>query len=64
MSKVRSHREKPRDWRRNMVVRDEGTGTLWQHTTGKAAAGPLKAQQLEILNGALLPQSAWKAQHS
>ena len=33
------------------------------HATGKAAAGLLKDQQLEILNGALLPQSAWKAQH-
>ena len=46
-----------------MVVRDEGTSTLWQHATGKAAAGPLKGQQLEILNGALMPLSAWKAQH-
>ena len=46
-----------------MVIRDEETGTLWQHATGEAVAGPLKGQQLEILNGALLTLGAWKEQH-
>ena len=46
-----------------MIIRDEETGSLWQHATGEALAGPLKGQQLEILNGSLLTLGAWRKQH-
>jgi len=29
-------------WRRNMIMRDQETGTLWQQATGEALIGPLK----------------------
>jgi hypothetical protein len=46
-----------------MIIRDEETGTLWQHATGEALVGPLKGRKLEILNGTLLQLGAWKEQH-
>jgi hypothetical protein len=36
-------------WRKNMVMNDCQTGSIWQHATGEALAGPLKGQRLEIL---------------
>lgn len=47
-------------WRRNMIMRDRETGTLWQHATGEALVGPLKGAQLELLGGVVLNWSAWK----
>lgn len=38
-------------WRKNMVMRDTQTGTIWQHATGEAIDGPLKGKQLEALAG-------------
>lgn len=38
-------------WRKNMVMRDHQTGTIWQQATGEAIDGPLKGQKLEVLTG-------------
>lgn len=38
-------------WRKNMLMRDRETGTLWQHATGEALDGALKGRRLEILPG-------------
>ena len=43
-----------------MVIRDRETGSLWQHATGEALAGPLKGKQLPLLGGSLMTWSAWK----
>lgn len=50
-------------YRRNMMMRDRQTGTLWQHATGEAVYGPLKGAQLEPLGGELIRWEAWKAEH-
>jgi hypothetical protein len=36
-------------WRRNMVMRDHETGSIWQQATGEAIDGPLKGKQLALL---------------
>lgn len=38
-------------WRKNLVMRDHQTGTIWQHATGEAIDGPLKGCQLAVRNG-------------
>jgi hypothetical protein len=38
-------------WRKNMVMRDHQTGTIWQQATGEAIDGPLKGCHLELLTG-------------
>lgn len=38
-------------WRKNLVMRDTQTGTIWQHATGEAIDGPLKGKRLEVLAG-------------
>jgi hypothetical protein len=50
-------------WRRNMIVRDRETKTLWQHATGAALIGPLKGQTLHALGGEMLTWAAWKADY-
>jgi hypothetical protein len=47
-------------YRRNMIIRDRQTGTLWQHATGEAKLGPLKGAQLQPLGGELTRWSKWK----
>lgn len=47
-------------WRRNMVMRDRETGTLWQHATGEALIGPRKGAQLALLGGELTTWAAWQ----
>ncbi len=50
-------------WRRNMVIRDRETGTLWQQATGEALIGPLQGEQLTLLGGELLTWAGWKTAH-
>lgn len=38
-------------WRKNLVMRDHQTGTIWQHATGEGIDGPFKGCQLEVLTG-------------
>ncbi len=47
-------------YRRNMIIRDRQTGTLWQHATGEALMGPLKGTLLQPLGGELTRWSRWK----
>jgi hypothetical protein len=46
---VRLHFQVVAVWRRNMVMRDRETGTLWQQATGEALYGELKGKTLEML---------------
>ena len=50
-------------WRRNMIMRDRETGTLWQHSTGEALVGPLAGTHLAGLGGRLMTWGAWRAEH-
>lgn len=36
-------------WRKNMLLQDRQTGSLWQQATGQALAGPLAGQHLQAL---------------
>ncbi len=47
-------------YRRNMIMRDQQTGTLWQHATGEALMGPLKGVRLQVLGGELASWSRWQ----
>ena len=47
-------------YRRNMIIRDRQTGTLWQHATGEALMGPLKGVRLQVLGGELTRWSGWQ----
>ena len=50
-------------WRRNMLMRDLETGTIWQQVTGEALAGPLAGRALEMLPGELTTWAAWRGDH-
>lgn len=50
-------------WRRNLLMRDRETGTLWQQATGEAVAGPLAGIALVPLGGTLTTWSAWREEH-
>ena len=50
-------------WRRNMIMRDRETGTLWQHSTGEALIGPLEGTDLDVLGGRLMTWGAWRTDH-
>ena len=50
-------------YRRNMILRDRQTGTLWQHATGEALMGPLKGVRLQVLGGELTRWSGWREMH-
>jgi len=50
-------------FRRNMVMRDRETGTIWQHATGEALIGPLSGTELEVLGGQLTTWGAWRDDH-
>ena len=47
-------------WRRNMIIRDRETGTLWQQATGEALIGPLQGEQLELLGGERTIWGSWR----
>ncbi|MBI1870621.1 MAG: DUF3179 domain-containing protein [Chlamydiae bacterium] len=47
-------------WRRNLIMRDHETKTLWQQATGEAVYGLLKGTQLEFLGGEQMKWSVWK----
>ncbi len=46
-----------------MIIRDNETGTLWQHATGEAVAGPLQGEQLTLLGCELITWGGWKETH-
>jgi hypothetical protein len=49
--------------RRNMIMRDRETGTIWQHETGEALMGKYRGMRLEILGGELSNWKAWRTEH-
>jgi hypothetical protein len=46
-------------YRRNMIIRDRQTGTLWQHATGESLMGPLEGLRLQPMGGELTQWSRW-----
>lgn len=50
-------------WRRNMLIRDRETGSIWQQGTGECVAGPYKGRSLEVLGGELCTWAAWRAEN-
>jgi hypothetical protein len=50
-------------YRRNMVMMDKETGTVWQQGTGEAMIGILKGAELEILPYQLTTLSEWVKQY-
>lgn len=50
-------------WRRNMVMRDRETGSIWQQATGECVAGPLRDRQLDLIGGEQTTWAAWRRDH-
>ncbi|TVR56550.1 MAG: DUF3179 domain-containing protein [Spirochaetaceae bacterium] len=50
-------------WRRNMVMRDRETGTLWQQATGEAIYGELKGRALQMLMSQQMRLDHWRSAH-
>jgi len=49
--------------RRNMVMKDRETGSIWQHETGLCLIGELKGDQLEILPSEMCNWTTWFSEH-
>ena len=50
-------------WRRNLIMQDRETGTIWQQATGEALHGPLKGAQLELIGGEQTTWHDWVRRH-
>lgn len=50
-------------WRRNLIMKDRETGTVWQQATGEALHGPLKGTQLALLGGEQTTWGDWQARY-
>jgi hypothetical protein len=50
-------------YRRNMVIRDRQTGSIWQQATGECIAGPMEGERLTPLGGAMLRWHVWRAEN-
>lgn len=50
-------------YRRNMIMRDLQTGTIWQQAAGEAMYGPLKGKRLEFYSYQQTTLGAWMAQN-
>ncbi len=51
-------------WRRNLVMYDIETGSLWAHFNGKAMQGELIGTELETLPSQLTTWSDWSSRHA
>ena len=49
--------------RRNMVMKDRETGSVWQHENGLCLMGEFKGEQLGILPSEMCNWSAWLSEH-
>lgn len=47
-------------WRRNLILRDRETETLWQQATGEALIGPLQGEKLEPLTSVRTTWAGWR----
>ncbi len=50
-------------WRRNLVLRDRQTQTLWQHAGGETLIGVLHVAGLEALDTVLCTWGSWRKEH-
>lgn len=50
-------------WRRNLVLRDRETQTLWQQASGETLIGALHVAGLEWLGGVVSSWSGWRREH-
>lgn len=50
-------------WRRNMIIYDTETFSLWQQATGECIYGKKKGQQLELISGENTTLEEWKNKH-
>jgi len=49
--------------RRNMVMKDRETGTVWQHETGTGLMGEFIGEKLEEINSEMCNWKTWIAEH-
>ena len=47
----------------NFLMRDNETGSYWQQISGKAVAGPMRGQQLELVQSDELTFALWKKEN-
>lgn len=50
-------------WRRNMIMADRQTETVWQQATGEAVHGKYKGETLELVSGENTTFGAWSARY-
>ncbi len=50
-------------WRRNMIMIDKQTNSLWQQATGECIYGKYKGRNLELLSGENTRWKAWVEKH-
>ncbi|MEQ8995862.1 MAG: DUF3179 domain-containing (seleno)protein [Coleofasciculus sp. B1-GNL1-01] len=50
-------------WRRNMIMIDKHTQSLWQQATGECIYGTYKGTQLELLSGENTTWGVWRGKH-
>lgn len=46
-------------WRRNLIMQDRETRSIWQQATGEALYGPLKGIHLELIGGEQISWHDW-----
>lgn len=51
-------------WRRNMIIYDTETYSLWQQATGECIYGKQKGRQLELISGENTSFEEWKNKHT
>ena len=51
-------------WRRNLILRDRETETLWQQATGEALLGPLQGTTLDLLPSIQTNWGGWRAENT
>jgi hypothetical protein len=50
-------------WRRNMIMIDDQTGSIWQQATGECLHGEYEGQSLELLSGENSVWRSWQKKH-
>jgi len=50
-------------WRRNMIMIDDKTKSLWQQATGECIYGPLKGNHLKLLSGENTTWGSWSKKY-
>jgi hypothetical protein len=50
-------------WRRNMIMVDDQTSSVWQQATGDCLYGPYKGKSLSLIASTQTTWGAWKKQH-